>query len=351
MRYIIKAALAIVFILMIITSLNNTKAYALEDNPYISKIHPISDQNSIIYFDTKTIDLNAHSLTFKYNGKSVTEDISWSPSNSLKQSVWLGEYLKPGTQIEVYLNYYPSDDEYTTISKLIDTLIVSDATPPSLKAGELTVRNTSFNIYTEKDATITASYNNKGIKLKKASSTKWIATIPKPLKGKKLIITAVDPSGNSNKLIKVTEIPNISFSAYSTAAVEKKIIGNIYGSKPSDKVYLKVGKKVYTGSIKGNSFYVKFGKVSTPKNVSLYVKDHFGNILASDTSRIYKYRDAVIGMTKSQVLNSPYGQPDNKSSDRYEKDFYEYWRYDYNDELVFLNFYNGKLQSISKYKN
>lgn len=349
MNILFKFIFPVAFSLAILFSFNTNDARGLEENAYISKIHPVSNKNSIIYFDTKTIDLNAHSLTFKYNGKSLTEDISWSPSNASKQSVWFDEYFKAGTKIEVFLNYYENDD--TVSSKLIDTLIVSDVIPPTLKANDLTVRNTSFNIYSEKEATLTATYNNKKIKLKKASSTKWIATIPKPLKGKKIVITAKDTAGNSSKLTKTTIIPNMTFFTYSIAAVEKKITGNIYDAKSTDKVYLKIGNKVYKGSIKGSTFYVKFGKVVTPKNVSLYVKDRFGNVLATDTSRIYKYREAVIGMTKSQVLNSSYGQPDNKSSDRYGKDFYEYWRYDYIDETIYLNFYNGKLQSVSKYEN
>lgn len=350
MKQIFKIFYSALFLFSLFLMLS-TSANALEVNPYISKIHPISDKNSIIYFDTKTIDLNAHSLTFKYSEKSVTEDISWSPSYSLKQSVWLGEYLKPGTKIEVYLNYYPSNNENTTTSKLIDTLIVSDTTPPSLKAGELTVRNTSFNFYTEKNALVTATYNNKKIKVTKSTSTKWKAIIPKPLKGKKLVITSKDAAGNSKKITKTTKIPSVSFFAYSSQAVEKKITGSVYDAKSTDKVHLLVGSKTYKGSIKGTSFNVSFGKVTTPKKVTLYLKDKFGNTLAKDTTRIYKYPDAIIGMTKSQVLNSIYGSPDAKSSDRYGKDFYEYWRYDYIDEMIFLNFYNGKLNSISSYEN
>lgn len=54
-------------------------------------------------------------------------------------------------------------------------------------------------------------------------------------------------------------------------------------------------------------------------------------------------------MTKSQILNSYYGKPDNISSDTFSGYKLEYWRYDYGDEVTFLNFKNGKLFDISEY--
>lgn len=349
MNQIFKIFYSVLFLFSLFSTLS-INANALEDNPYISKIHPVSDKDDAIYFDTKNIDGNANTLLIESKGFSDSEDLYWIPSNSKKNSFDLAKPFKSGAIIKVYLTYYKKDaDEISKI--LLDTITVIDKTAPKIKVSDLTVRNTSFNIITDKDATISATYNNKKIKVIKSTSTKWKAIIPKPLKGKKLVITSKDAAGNSKKITKTTKLPSITFFAYSSQAVEKKITGSVYDAKSTDKVHLKIGSKTYKGSIKGTSFKVAFGKVTTPKKVTLYLKDKFGNTLAKDTTRIYKYSDAIIGMTKSQVLNSIYGSPDAKSSDRYGKDFYEYWRYDYIDEMIFLNFYNGKLNSISSYEN
>lgn len=355
MKVFFKPFLFFIFIFCIFFSFTlNSKA--IEKNPYVSKINPFSDNKTWIDFTTKKITLYSDdTISFKVNGKIIAEqEIDIYRSNTPKQqTIYLKKKLKAGTKIQVYLNYseYTKETGYKITPQLIDTITVLDKTAPQIKSSDLTVRNTSYTIYTEKNAKVSATYNKKKIKVKKMTSTKWIAKIPKPLKGKKLLITSTDLAKNINKVTKTTVIPFNAIMVSSAISTNKQVTGLFWENKNTDKVTMKIGSKTYKGSIKKDTFKIKFGNIKTPKNVKIQLKDKFGNILASDTIRIYKYEKVKIGMTKSQVLNSKYGAPHSKSSDRYGKDYYEQWQYNYTNKLVFLSFYNGKLNNISKYDN
>lgn len=321
-------------------------------NPYTIKIYDFTDKSKSLYFSSPNPDGNFEGVFVKINGKKYDDIFDYIRANE-KYELYFGKTFPAGTKIDVYaafLEHGTLDDKEV----FVKTITVKDTTGPIIKLSDFSIRSTSVTISTEKGSTVNATYNGKKIPVKKISDTKWKATFKKPITNKKLVVTAKDSDGNVSKSSVQSVIPADTLITGNFIQVGNKTVSGIaINAKNTDTAYLKVGSKTYKSSIKNERFTIKIpSNIPSPKQVTFYLKDKFGNTLDSDkTNRTYKYIEPKVGMTKSQVLNTIQGAPDKKSSDVYGKDRYDYWMYDFYNYVEYVNFYNGKVMSISRYDN
>lgn len=321
-------------------------------NPYDIKIYDFTDKNKSLYFSTSNPDGNFGGISAVINGKKYTDIFDFVKSN-VKEELYFGKKFPAGTKIDIYANFL----EYGTLDEkevFLKTIVVQDKTAPKITLGDFSIRSTSLAISTNEAATVTATYNGQKIAVKKISNTKWKATFKKPLKNKKLVVTAKDTTGNASTASATSTVPSdIAVIGDYIQVGDKYVSGLTSNANKTDKVYLKMGGKTYKGNVKNNKFTIKLpSNIPSPKKIKFYLKDKFGNTLDVDNFRkTYKYIEPKVGMTKAQVLNTIQGAPDSKSSDTYGKDRYDYWCYDFYDYTEYVNFYNGKVMSISRYDN
>lgn len=327
-------------------------------NAFISKVYPINNDTNKIYVDTKSDIYDVDSFIIDIDGKKTTIDF-WDlyvTSNAKKQEIELPKKFTANSNVKVYVNYtdYGTEDYFDIVSKtiLIDTLKVGDKVAPKVSFSTLSVRTTQVTLTSEKNAKLTATYNGKKIALKKASTTKWTTTIKKPLKGKKLVVTAKDAANNTKKYTKTTVVPTtVLLNAKNSLSSTKKLTGTVKSWKSTDKVQFKVGSKTYKATVKKGKFTINYPKtIATPKKVSIQLIDRYGNVLDKDSARIYKYKKLKIGMTTTQAANTLQGKPADVSKHKYSKYTYEYWTYyDGYNMTMMVSFENGKIDSISKF--
>lgn len=319
--------------------------------PYEITFEKFSDKDESLYFHIKNADYNIDSVIAIVNGKKYTADLLNINSNN-RNELYFGKKFNAGTNIKLYVNYFLDDDTSDEIEAItfLTSLEVIDTSGPKIKVSDFSIRSTKIEINTNEKSKIEAVYNNKKLTPKKINDKKWTLSIKKPLLNKKLIITATDSLGNKSKI-------NISPKNQKISIIDADIIvgdtlytGYALGSLNSDKAILKIKGKSYTASIKSKAFDIKIPKnMPSPTTAKLYIKDKFGNTLKTSNVRVYKYTSLKIGMTKAQVLNSHYGEPDKKESDTYPGQKWDHWVYEKNSKTIYLNFLNGKLFSISKY--
>ena len=341
----------LLFILLFGVTLITNVQISHAESKYQVELEPsFTDKDSVLSFEIKNKDEYLIGAKAIVNGKTyeVDEDeLYFFTSND----IYFPNTFKGGTEIKLYITY---KDAVTNeeITEEVANIKVTDTTPPVIKVPSVDLRSTSVKITSEKDADVSATFYGKKIKVKKNSDTQWTLYISKPIKNKKLVITAKDAAGNTKKITKTYSVPyDIYLSGYSIQVGDKYAKGYAFGGKSSDKVYLKVGSKTYKGSVKKENFSIRIPKnISSPKTVTLYLKDKYNNTLATDKVRIYKYGKIKIGMTKKQIKNSFYGAPDGTETSVYANQKWEQWHYYVGNDLkTILNFLNGKLYSIDKF--
>lgn len=332
------------------TFLINIKTSHAESKYQIELEPSFTDKDTVLSFEIKNKDENVVGAKAIANGKTYAidkDEIQFFTIND----IYFPKSFKGGTEIKLYITYKDvvKNEE---ITEEVAKVKVKDTTPPSLKVPSVDIRSTSLKVTSEKGTAITATFNGKKIKVKKNSNTQWTLYINKPIKNKKLVITAKDAAGNTKKIAKTFIVPyDVFLSGNSIKVGDKYAKGYAFSGKSTDRVYLKIGSKTYRGSVKKEKFSIKISKnVSSPKTVTLYLKDKYNNILATDKIRIYKYSKIKIGMTKSQIKNSYYGAPDDTKTFVYPHQKWEQWHYYVGDDLkTILSFLNGKLYSIDKF--
>ncbi|MBQ0140059.1 MAG: hypothetical protein KBT36_12245 [Kurthia sp.] len=331
------------------------QAEAVNKNNFISKVHPITNNMNSILVDTTSKYYDIDSLTVKVGTKTYTFDYFdlWITSNEKKQEIEFNQKFTAGQTVKIYANYTTYDDDYNDIQNtvLIDTLKVSDKTPPKTTISNVTVRTTSATVTTESGAKLAATYNGKKVSLKKKSATKYTIALPKPIKGKKLIVKATDKVGNSKAYTKTTTVPStIKMTGSNTLVSKKKLTGKVSGAKATDYVYFKANSKTYKSKIKSGKYTINFpANLSTPRAVTMYVKDKYNNTLTKKSVRIYKYANFKIGMTTSQAANTVYGKSSDIDRSVYSSFTSEYWMYYTGNKTMMISFYNGKIDAISKW--
>ena len=321
-------------------------------NPYTIKVYDFTDKSKSLYFSSPNPDGNFEGVFVKINGKKYDDIFDYIRANE-KYELYFGKTFPTGTKIDVYaafLEHGTLDDKEV----FVKTITVKDTTGPIIKLSDFSIRSTSVTISTEKGSTVNATYNGKKIPVKKISDTKWKATFKKPITNKKLVVTAKDSDGNASTASATSTVPSdIAVIGDYIQVGDKYVSGLTSNAKKTDKVYLKMGDKTYKSNVKNDKFTIKLpSNIPSPKKIKFYLKDKFGNTLDVDNFRkTYTYIEPKVGMTKAQVLNTIQGSPDSKSSDTYGKDRYDYWCYDFYDYTEYVNFYNGKVMSISRYDN
>lgn len=330
---------------------------AINDNPYISKVYPITNATNKIYIDTTSEFYMVDSLTIDIDGKETAISFweQYINMSSVKEGIVLPKKFTANSTVSVYANIIDFDDNFNEVNKkiLIDTQKVSDRVAPNVKASALTVRTNKVTLTSEENATLAATYNSKKLALKKTSATTWTATITKPLKGKKLVVTATDKAKNKKSYPTVTSVPKaVSLKANSALVSTKKLTGTVKSAATKDTVQFKVGSKTYKAAVKNGKFTINFPKtITTPKNITVKLVDQYGNVLDEKAARIYQYKKLTMGMTTKQAANTLEGKPADVSKHKYGKYTAEYWTYYKNDRMTMIvSFENGKIDSISKFK-
>lgn len=343
MKNVAKFIVSFFSVIILFAVLNIERANA--ETPYNMKVNDVTNKDTKIYFTLENVDSNLYSAYAVIGKTKYTNNFLFNNGNYLN----LNKTYPEGTKIEIYLEYR-LDKTQLYKPELVTTLIVKDAIPPDLDVPDIDVRDTAVKFETESGATVKVTYNGKEINVEKLTDTTWKALINKPVLNKKLVITSTDASGNTTKVTKKSVKPDgIFILAHNFQYKNKYVNDYISGVKSTDKIYLIVGSKKYKGTINKGKYKIKVPKIKPPKTVKIQLFDKYGNLLASEPARVYKYNVVKIGMTKSQILNSYYGKPDDISSDIFKDYTLEYWKYDYGDEMTYLNFKNGKLFDISEY--
>ncbi|HWJ79713.1 MAG TPA: hypothetical protein VNR61_16750 [Niallia sp.] len=253
------------------------------------------------------------------------------------------EPFKAGTKVELYY----VDQNYR--EWYLKTLTVVDKTPPKISVSSITNRTTTFKVTSEKNSTISLKIGKKTYKGKDLKNGQYQFTISKQKVGTKIFITAADKLGNKQtKTITIKLKSGTTISMKDVTTKSTKVTGTVKKWEKGDKVVVLIGKKTYKGSIKsGGSYSVNIPKQKANTTVKVRVIDSIGNVLDTDSTRVYTTKYVEIGMTKKEVLNTQWGAPDDKNITIDSWGTWEQWIYYYGEyDAQYLYFSNGKLVSI-----
>lgn len=170
--------------------------------------------------------------------------------------------------------------------------------------------------------------------------------IPKQKLNTKIKVRSVDASKNASGYVEKTVDTPADTYVYSKDVTVKatKITGKVTKNIKGDTVKAIIGKKVYKGKIdKKHKFSIKIPKQKARKIIKIQYIDSLGSIIDTDSERVFTSHYVKIGMTKSQVLDTSWGKPDDINTTINAYYTWEQWVYGWS---TFLYFKNGKLVSI-----
>jgi hypothetical protein len=198
--------------------------------------------------------------------------------------------------------------------------------------------------------------SNKEYKKKANSDGSFAIKIPKQKIGTEIFVGVVSPElFNNSKTIYVTQ-PKTTISVNYMFHGGTKVKGYVTNVSKGDYLLIKsngVSKKIkIQKNQKKYTFNTSVSKYKTNQKIvaSLYTKK--GQKRVSVTSKVFLANKIKINMTKSQVLSTDYGKPDDVYTSSIGNSSYEDWYY-YNThgyEIVIVSIYNGKVCQITTHK-
>lgn len=239
--------------------------------------------------------------------------------------------------------------------QLETTTLLTSTVRPEVNMTKTTVRKTTINVEAQSIKILKATYDNKSVKVKKVSGTKYAIPVKKPQLNKKLKITILYKDGLKETIEEKTSNPIENLSHYTTYSTDEYIEVKAKNTKTTDKVKVKVGKKYYSANFskKGKAKVNLPNKVAAGKSYTFYIQDKYGNNLEKGRFFYYKYSKAKIGMSKSAVKGTLFyyilGKPDEIAKYTSKKRTYEDWYYyrgNKSSKYYHITFVNGKVHSI-----
>lgn len=331
---------------------------------FIKVISPEGEESEVREYEVYTpfleLDMNSEDITTtSISGTLITDNDKEDGNKLAKVTAQIGSKKYTATIKNQKFKITYAKQKLGTKIKVIavtnnglttDKTVTLKNIPVKLSVNSISVRTSYIKGNTEKGAAISIKIGSKTYKTKAANSGAFSVKIPAQKKNTSIKVKTVSSKGYYNeKTYKVKSVKtNVYINDYITMSTTK-VSGKIVGAVKGDYIVATIGSRKYKGTISSSQKSYSITIPKQPYNAKVKVQLVAGNgtPLSSLTEKVYTSKYVKIGMTKSQVLKTTWGKPDEIYRYTYSYGTVEQWVYYYSTyNYQTLYFLNGKIYYI-----